>query len=221
MTNAIKNLIGRILVPCLFGTLVTVSEAAAAPAEAGTPCPPSSAETATDEFRLGAYAEVDLGILVFLKQGTAIAGGVKYGPFRAGLSYASFLSNPSLGGVPEGFDLRVNYLIGLNFAYFIAQSTDTGFYVQPMFHIKQQGVTEKATGAHVDLNSLALGAELGFVWKFYEGAYLAPRIGALYYVKSPQPGNEPVAVGDSLYDNDRHKNWDTYFIPTLSLGYSW
>lgn len=46
-------------------------------------------------------------------------------------------------------------------------------------------------------------------------------MGALYYVKTPQPGNAPVPIGDRTYDNGRHKNWDTYFIPTVSVGYSW
>jgi hypothetical protein len=73
----------------------------------------------------------------------------------------------------------------------------------------------------VDLDSLALGMELGYVWKVYKGLYVAPRVGALYYVKKPQPGNQPVTVGDRTYDNSRHKNWDTYYIPTLSVGYSW
>ncbi len=129
---------------------------------------------------------------MFLEQGNAIAGGVTYGPFRAGLSYASFLSNPSLGGVPEGFDLRVNYLLGINAAYFIGQDSDRGLYVQAVLHVKEQGVTNQAT-AHVDLGSLALGASLGYVWKLYE----------------------------RLYDNDRHREWDTTLSPPLSLGYSW
>src|SRR5262249_25681880 len=155
-----------------------------------TPIVPVPTEP-TDGWRVGAYAEVDLGILVFLKQGTGIAGGVVYGPFRAGLSYASFLSNPSLGGVPDGFDLRVTHLIGINAAYFIGERTDRGLYVQGMFHIKEQGVTNKASGAHVDLPSLAVGLEVGYVWKLYKGLYVAPRVGALYYVKTPQPGNQP------------------------------
>src|SRR5262245_59486584 len=77
----------------------------------------AEAEPATDD-RLGAHAEIDVGILIALRQGTSIAGGVTYGPFRAGLSYATFLSNASLGGVPDGFDLRVNHLVGINAAYF-------------------------------------------------------------------------------------------------------
>jgi len=213
-----------VLAPCTLPSLAAAAPTTAAavnvpdPNEATRAAPEPGAD---ERWHLGAHAEVDLGILLFLDQGTAIAGGVTYGPFRAGLSYASFLSNPSLGGVPEGFDLRVNRLIGLNAAYFIGQDTDSGLYLQAMLHIKEQGVTNQATGAHVDLDSLALGLELGYVWKFYEGLYLAPRVGALRYVKTPQPGNEPVAVGDRSYDNERHHDWDTYFIPTLSVGYSW
>ena len=51
---------------------------------------------------------------------------------------------------------------------------------------------------------------------------MAPRVGALYYLKKPQgSGNHPVSIGGRDYDNDRHKNFDTYYIPTLSVGYSW
>jgi hypothetical protein len=174
-----------------------------------------------DEPRLGAHAEVDLGILIAAKQGTAIGGGVVYGPFRAGMSYATFLSNSTFGGTPDGFTMRVNYIVGFNAAYFIGGKSDRGLYVQGMLHLKQQGVTNDADGAHKDLDSVATGLEIGYVWKFYKGAYVAPRIGALYYVKKPQANNEPVMIGDRTYDNDRHKNFDTYFIPTLSLGYSW
>jgi hypothetical protein len=173
-----------------------------------------------DEHHLGAHAEVDLGILIAAKQGTAIGGGVVYGPFRAGMSYATFLSNSTFGGTPDGFTMRVNYIIGFNAAYFIGGS-DRGLYVQGMLHLKEQGVTNDADGAHKDLGSVATGLEIGYVWKFYKGAYVAPRIGALYYVEKPQPGNDPVMIGDRMYDNDRHKNFDTYFIPTMSLGYSW
>lgn len=194
---------------------ITMSAPAAA-AEATEPAP------AAPGYRWGAHAELDVGALAALKQGTAIAGGVVYGPFRAGMSYASFLSNKSFGGVPDGFSLRANYILGFNASYFIAKSTDEGFYVQGMFHIKQQGVTNLDNGAHRDLDSLAAGLELGYVWKVYRGLYVAPRVGALYYLKKPQgSGNQPVDVGGRLYDNDRHKSFDTYYIPTLSVGYSW
>lgn len=173
-------------------------------------------------FRLGAHAEVDLGILLALSQGTGLAAGVVWGPFRAGMSYASFLSNKDFGGTPTGFALRANYVVGFNVSYFIGQHTDDGAYLQGMFHIKQQGVTNEKTGDHKDLDSLAAGLELGYVWKVYKGLYVCPRIGALYYIKSPQgPDNKPVKIGDRNYDNGRHKEFDTYFIPTLSVGYSW
>ncbi len=219
MTNNLS--LALLALSLLAPTLATAdtaptTETAPAPSLTAPPAMPTS-----EGYHLGAHAEVDLGLLAFLRQGTAIAGGVTYGPFRAGVSYASFLSNASLGGVPDGFDLRVNYLVGINAAYFIGQKSDRGLYVQAMFHIKQQGVTNQNTGAHVDLDSLAAGLELGYVWKVYKGLYVAPRVGALYYITKPQPGNEPVQVGDRMYDNDRHKNWDTYFIPTLSVGYSW
>jgi hypothetical protein len=167
------------------------------------------------------YAEVDAGLMVALRQSGGLAGGVVWGPFRAGLSYATFLSNGSFGGVPDGFEMRVNHLIGLNAAYFIGQASDEGFYVQGMFRIKQQGVTIQATGDHVDLDSLAAGLEVGYVWKVHRGLYVAPRVGALYYLKHPQGAEAPVQVGDRTYDNERHLAWDTYFIPTLSVGSSW
>jgi hypothetical protein len=180
-------------------------------------------EAASGEgYKLGAYAALDVGILLAMKQGAGIAGGVAWGPFRAGLSYATFLSNSSFGGTPKGFSLRANYILGLNVAYFIAQSSDEGPNVQAMLHIKQQGVTNLATGDHKDLDSIASGLEIGYVWKLYRGLYVAPRIGALYYFKSPQgSANQPIQIGDRKYDNDRHKIFDTYFIPSLDVGYSW
>jgi hypothetical protein len=190
-------------------------------AATGTSVSSNTAPSAKAPYHLGAHFEVDAGLMIALKQAAGFSGGVVYGPFRAGLSYATFQSNGKFGGVPDGFNMRVNYLIGINASYFIGRRTDEGFYVQGMFHIKQQGVDNKETGDHVDLSSLAAGLELGYVLKVYKGLYVAPRIGALYYVKKPQPNNEPVMVGDRTYDNARHKDWDTYFIPTLSVGYSW
>lgn len=185
--------------------------------------PPAETTSSTEhDGRLGAYAELDLGLMIVMRQSAALAGGVVVGPFRAGLSYATFLSNSTFGGVPDGFQLRVNHLIGINAAYFILADTDEGLYAQAMFHIKQQGVTNEATGDHRDLNSLATGIELGYVWKFWKGLYVAPRVGALYYLQRPQGAdNRPVPIGDRTYDNDRHKIWDTYFIPTVSIGHSW
>jgi hypothetical protein len=199
----------------------TAPVASATPAvEAPTAAAPAPAKPGA--YRWGAHAELDVGALLALKQGAAFAGGVVYGPFRAGMSYATFLSNKSFGGAPDGFSLRANYIVGFNASYFIAQKTDEGLYVQAQFHIKQQGVTNLDNGAHKDLNSLAAGLELGYVWKVYKGLYVAPRVGALYYIKKPQgSGNRPVSIGGRDYDNSRHKNFDTYYIPTLSVGYSW
>ncbi len=203
---------------------ISVLAAAAPSAFADTPAPAPAAALELRKptsYRLGAHFEADVGLMAVMRQSAGLAGGVVWGPFRAGLSYTTFLSNSAFGGTPEGFSMRVNHIIGINAAYFIARSTDDGLYVQGMFHIKQQGVTNEATGDHKDLDSLAAGLELGYLWKVYQGLYVAPRIGALYYLKSPQPGNNPVQIGDRAYDNPRHKDWDTYFIPTLSVGYSW
>lgn len=206
----------------LVAALLVAPSALAEPARAGSAPVADAPPPAYKPHRLGAHAEVDLGLLLVLKQGSGLAAGAVWGPFRAGLSYSTFLSDKKFGGTPDGFTMRVNRIVGINASYFPFKSTDDGLYVQAMFHIKQQGVTNEATGAHKDLDSLAAGFELGYVWKVYQGLYVAPRVGALYYVKRPQgPDNKPVQVGDRTYDNDRHKTWDTYFIPTLSLGYSW
>lgn len=197
-------------------TLAASARAAEAPRT-----PPTVQHSEPAPRHLGAHFELDLGLMAVMRQSAGLAGGVVWGPFRAGLGYTTFLSNAALGGTPDGFTLRVNHLIAVNAAYFIGQSTDDGLYLQGMFHIKQQGVTNKATGDHEDLDSLAAGLELGYVWKVYRGLYVAPRVGALYYLKKPQPDNLPVMIGDRAYDNGRHKNWDTYFIPTVSVGYSW
>jgi len=198
-----------------------LAQSASVAAEATSPAPAATGPAPT-KYHLGAHAELDLGTLIALKQGAAFAGGVVWGPFRAGMSYATFLSNKSFGGTPDGFTMRANYIVGFNASYFVGKSTDEGFYVQPQLHIKQQGVTNNATGDHKDLNSVAVGLELGYVWKIYKGMYVAPRIGALYYAKKPQgSGNHPVPIGDRAYDNSRHHDFDTYLIPTLSLGYSW
>jgi hypothetical protein len=200
----------------------SAGDAIAAESAPPTTTPASDFSSIEPRSRFGAYAEMDLGVLIALRQGAAFAGGVVTGPFRFGLSYATFLSNKGFGGTPEGFSLRANYILGVNVSYFIGQATDEGTYVQAMFHVKQQGVTNSATGDHRDLDSLATGLELGYVWKVYEGFYLCPRLGALYYIKSPQgPDNKPIRIGNRDYDNGRHKVFDTYLIPTLSAGYSW
>ncbi len=107
---------------CALPALANAAAAApAAPAEAAPEPPPApTAEPATKPDRLGAYFELDVGVLIALRQSAAFAGGAVYGPFLLGLSYATFLSNPSLGGVPDGFTLRANDIGGLNAGYVIA-----------------------------------------------------------------------------------------------------
>jgi hypothetical protein len=153
----------RIALRALGTSLLVATALAAAPAHAQSEAAPAPTEAKRPAFRLGAHAELDLGILFVMQQGAGFAGGAVWGPFRAGLSYATFLSNPSLGGVPKGFSMRANYIVGINVSYFIAQTTDEGLYVQAMFHIKQQGITNDNTGDHKNLNSLATGLELGYV----------------------------------------------------------
>jgi hypothetical protein len=94
-----------IMLSILLVVPVAHAQAPAAEATGGasSPATPSSAAPAQakhDDFRLGAHAELDLGILLAMKQGAAFAGGVVWGPFRAGMSYATFLSNKSFGGTP-------------------------------------------------------------------------------------------------------------------------
>jgi hypothetical protein len=90
---------------------------ASAPVHAEAPALASEATAAAapePAYRLGAYADVDAGLMVALKQSAGLSGGAVWGPFRAGLSYATFLSNGAFGGVPDGFSMRVNYIIGFN-----------------------------------------------------------------------------------------------------------
>jgi hypothetical protein len=124
-------------------------------------------------------------------------------------------------GKPDGFDLTIEYIYSAHYSYFWSGKTDKGLYTRIMYHNKKQIVTEKISGISKNLYSDLIGLELGYVWYLYKGFYINPRIGALYYLKSPQgKDNNPVLIGNSLYNNDRHKTWDTYFIPTISIGYS-
>jgi hypothetical protein len=166
------------------------------------------------------FTELDLG-LVAMSGGIGSYSGVRKGPHSFELGFQQFKSNASLGGTPNGFDLKVDYIYSVHYSYFWNGKTDKGFFTRVMYHNKKQVVTEKKSGISRNLYSDLVGVELGYVFNLYKGLYLTPRLGALYYLKSPQgKGNHPVLVGNSLYDNGRHKSWDTYFIPTVSVGYS-
>lgn len=166
------------------------------------------------------FSEIDLGLLA-VSGGYSNFFGVRKGPHSFELGYEHFQSPDAFGGTPEGFDMTVEYIYGVHYSYFWNGKTDKGLYTRLMFQNKKQLVTEQSSHITRPLYSNLVGAEIGYVLYFYKGLYVAPRIGALYYLQSPQgENNEPVLVGNSYYDNDRHKTWDTYFIPTLSIGFS-
>jgi hypothetical protein len=178
-------------------------------------------ETSTEKSA-GLFMEVDAGLLAFTG-GIATNCGIALRNYRWSIGYSHF-NAPSkfFSGVPDEFELLVDHIIAVNFAYFFFTKQDKGLYAQLMYHNKKQIVTNKETGDAKDLLSNLVGIELGYVFKFWKGFYLAPRIGALYYITKPQgTDNEPVLIGNKYYDNPRHKTWDTYFIPTLSIGYSY
>jgi hypothetical protein len=166
------------------------------------------------------FSELDLGLLA-LTGGIGIYSGVRKGPHSFELGYHHFKSPEAFGGTPEEFDLKVDYIYSVNYSCFWNGKTDKGLYTRFMYQNKKQNVTEQSSGISKNLYSDLVGAELGYVFRINKGIYIIPRIGALYYIKSPQgKDNNPVLVGNSYYDNDRHKTWDTYFIPTVSIGYS-
>jgi hypothetical protein len=180
--------------------------------ETSTPPP------AKPEWKL--FSEIDLGLLA-TSGGYSNFFGVRRGPHSFELGYEHFPSPDAFGGTPDGFDMTVEYIYAVHYAYFWGGKKDKGLYTRLMYQNKKQIVTEKSSSITRALYSNLVGAELGYVLYFYKGLYVAPRLGALYYLQSPQgKDNDPVLVGSSYYDNDRHKTWDTYFIPTLSLGFS-
>ncbi len=167
------------------------------------------------------FSEIDLGILAFTG-GYANYFGLRRGPHSFELGYHHFPAPSELfSGKPDEFDLTVEYIYSIHYSYFWNGKTDKGLFSRFMYHNKKQIVTEKSSGLSKALYSDLIGVELGYVLRFYKGFYITPRMGALYYVKSPQgKDNNPVQVGNAFYDNKRHTTWDTYFIPTISLGYS-
>lgn len=176
--------------------------------------------TIPEPKKLNFFVEADLGLLA-LTGGIGTFAGVRKGPHSFEIGFQQFESPKGFGGTPEGFDLKVDYIYSLHYSYFWNGKTDKGLYTRFMYHNKKQIVTEQNSGISKNLYSDLVGLELGYVFPIYKGLYVTPRIGALYYINSPQgKDNNSVEVGNSFYDNGRHKTWDTYFIPTVSLGYS-
>jgi len=195
----------------------TASESAGPPS--GVVASPSGATLEVKEreaWRWHGFLEADLGVLA-MSGGIGLFAGPAYGPFRAAVGFYRFDSpSKALGGVPDGFELKVNWLLSVDAAYFIAQDDLRGAYVRVAYQEKEQRVLNVSNGARTYLRSRLVGPEVGYVWNIGAGAYLAPRVGALYYLRSPQPGGTPILVGGRLYDNDRHKRWDLF--ATVGLG---
>jgi hypothetical protein len=168
----------------------------------------------------GAFGELDVPIAV-LTGGISINGGVRYENSRLSLGYEHFNAPAKkFSGTPDGFKMRVDYIFAMNFDYFFSKNKNgKGFYSRFMYHNKSQFVENIKTRDSKTLYSELVGVEIGYVWKLYRGLYIAPRIGTLYYLKSPQgKENNPVLIGDAYYDNTRHKIWDTYY--SFVAGYT-
>lgn len=180
---------------------------------------PDSPSESNSQLRL--FSETDLGILVFTGGFTQFFG-LRKGPHSFELGRQHFTAPSAVfSGKPEGFDLRVEYILSVHYSYFWNGKNDAGLFTRLMYHNKKQTVTEKESRQSKSLYSDLVGVELGYSYFFSKGFYITPRIGVLYYLKSPQgESNRPVRIGEKFYDNDRHKIWDTYFIPTVSFGYS-
>jgi hypothetical protein len=166
------------------------------------------------------FVEFDVPIAI-LTGGISTNVGIQHKNYRLSLGYEHFNApSKEFSGTPDGFKMKVNYIYALNFDYFYTKSkSDKGLYSRLMYHNKSQFVENKTTLDSKILYSQLIGLELGYVWKFFKGLYVAPRAGALYYLKSPQgKNNNPVLIGDTYYDNKRHKVWDTYY--SFMLGYS-
>lgn len=169
--------------------------------------------------RLGAYVEADLGVLALFR-GAGLFAGVSYGSWRAGAGFYRFHSPyRSLSGAPEGFDLSVEGIAHIEAAWHPLSTRIEGGYVKLIGQLKWQQVENIDNGSRRVLDSTLLGPELGWIFRVIEGAYLTPRVGALYYVDPPQGrSGDAVDVGGAPYDNPRHKTWDLY--GTIGIGYA-
>lgn len=191
-----------------------------------TPCSALEAESLSgghpESLGLRPFAEMDAGLAAVSGGGIGTFLGVGEGPWRGSVGFYRFDAPSAVfSGVPEGFGLRVNYLLSLNADYFLNGRMDDGLYLRMMVQTKEHLVTNLASQTSRYLPSKLAGLEVGYVWRLYQGLYVAPRIGALYYFQSPQGvTNAPVVIDDRSYDNERHKTWDTYFVPTVSVGYT-
>lgn len=169
--------------------------------------------------RWGGLVEQDLGVLL-MSGGVGVFAGVTRGPVRAALGFYRFDSPyRALGGVPDGFDLQVQGILSADVGIHLRGDDIEGPYVRAIVHGKRQRIENRDNGARRSLDSFLVGPEIGWTFRVHGGLYLAPRLGALYYVVAPQGrGGHPVDVGGKLYDNPRHKTFDVY--GSLGIGYA-
>jgi hypothetical protein len=207
----------HLLVTCLTLLSATPALAEAAPETTTLAETPGATAPDADHWRL--HAEYDLGVLSF--GGLGVHAGVARGPWTTGLGFYRFESKNLFGGALGGFDdaftLHVDYILAAQIGYFFNGETNDGFYGKLIYQAKQQTVTHIATRDQASLTSHLLGPELGYEWDFFAGFFLRPRVGALYYVKPPQPGRDPVPVGGAEYDNPTH-NWVDAYV-TADVGF--
>jgi hypothetical protein len=209
--------------PWLVSSLVLLSAGVASaesePLPAAEAARAASAEPAPDAAPWRLHASYDLGVLSF--GGLGVHAGLAHGPWSAAAGFYRFESKDmfggALGGFGDDFKLHVDFIAAAQLGYFFNGDTDRGWYATLIYHAKQQTVTERSSGADAVLVSHLVGPELGYVWNFFAGAFLRPRLGVLYYAKSPQPGRKPVEIGGVAYDNPTHTWIDAYI--TADLGY--
>jgi hypothetical protein len=166
-----------------------------------------------------ARASYDLGVLSF--GGIGVHAGVAQGPWTVAAGFYRFesknLFGGALGGFDEAFTLDVDFIAEAQVGYFFNGAVDEGFYGALIYQAKQQTVTHRASGDEAVLTSHLVGPEVGYEWDIFGGLFLRPRLGVLYYAKSPQPGRDPVNIGGARYDNATHTWVDAYV--TADLGF--
>lgn len=178
-----------------------------------------SSAPARADARWGGIVEQDLGVLL-MSGGVGVFAGVTRGPVRAALGFYRFDSPyRALGGVPEGFELKVDGIVSLDVGVHLRGDGIEGPYVRGIVHGKRQRVENLDNGTRRTLDSFLVGPEVGWTFRVHGGLYLAPRLGALYYVLKPQGrAGQPVDVGGKAYDNPRHKTFDVY--GSVGIGYA-
>ncbi len=199
----------------IISLAVAVAMSLGLPTPAGAQRAESSVTSGRDKE---AFVAVDAGLMAFIFPGVGVSVGASRGPWQGAVGFYRFESSPGFGGFDDEFRLFVDYIGLVQASYFVNGRRAEGIYLRAAYQAKQQTVRLKSNGAEKALTSHLVGPEVGYRLKFYRGFFVIPRVGVLYYVKSPQPGREPVQVGGAAYDNPSHKWVDAYF--TFDLGFA-